>query len=62
MKATVNNFVAACAAGDFGWPWSFIRSYPFPWFSRAGGSGLLTSSRLNDFELYGPPAGRDLTL
>ena len=26
-------------------------------FSRAGGSGLLTVSRLNDFELYGPPAG-----
>ena len=25
--------------------------YPFPWFSRLGGSGLLTTSRLNDFEL-----------
>jgi len=29
-------------------------------FSRAGGSGLLTTSRFNDFELYRPPAGTGL--
>jgi len=39
-----------------------IGGYPINWFARAGGSGLLTTSRFNDFELYGPPAGRDLTL
>ena len=31
-------------------------------FSRPGGSGLLTASRTNDFELMDRPAGRDLTL
>ena len=31
-------------------------------FSRPGGSGLLTTSRFDDFELMDRPAGRDLTL
>ena len=34
----------------FGFHWP----YPFPRFSRTGGSGLLTASRFNDFELYRP--------
>lgn len=40
--------------------WWVHWTYPFSRFSRAGGSGLLTTSRLNDFELYRPPAGTGL--
>jgi len=47
--STVHNFVAARAAGDFRWPERVMAGYPFQWFSRAGGSGLRTTSRLNDF-------------
>jgi len=36
--------------------------YPLPRFSRLGGPGLLTTSRLDDFELIDRPAGRGLTL
>ena len=36
--------------------------YPLPRFSRPGGSGLLTTSRSNDFELIDRPAGRGLAL
>ena len=32
------------------------------WFSRAGGSGLPTTSRINDYELIDRPPVRDLTL
>jgi Transposase/Transposase IS116/IS110/IS902 family len=55
---TVNNFAAAGSAlvlDGFYW-------YPVHWFPAPGGSGLLTASRSNDFQLYGPPAGRGLTL
>jgi hypothetical protein len=51
-QPTVNNFVAAKIATALGWPGAFISGYSFQWFSRTGGSGLLTISRLNDFELY----------
>ena len=60
---TVNNFVAAKkTAATLGWPDTFIYGLSLHWFSRPGGSGLLTTSRLNDFELMDRPAGRDLTL
>jgi hypothetical protein len=36
--------------------------YRFVWFSRTDGSGLLTSSRINDFELMDRPVGRGLAL
>jgi hypothetical protein len=49
---TVNNFVAAKFATALGWPGAFISGYSFERFSRTGGSGLRTISRLNDFELY----------
>ena len=58
----VNNFVAAQTATRLGWPCGFICGYPVCWFSRPGGSGLLTTSRRNDFELMDRPAGRGLTL
>jgi hypothetical protein len=60
-RSAVNNFVAAVATmRDLRWPAGFIGLYPLPRFSRAGGTGLLTTSRLNDFELYRPPAGTGL--
>ena len=46
-QAGVNNFVAA--RDRFGWPIGFMVRYPFLRFSRPGGSGLLTTSRLDDF-------------
>jgi len=52
VKDTVNNFVAAIIAAALGWPGLFISGYSFQWFSRTGGSGLLTISRFNDFDLY----------
>jgi hypothetical protein len=58
----VNNFVAANPAPGLGWPMRFICGYPLPWFSRPGGPGLLTTSRVNDSELMDRPVGRDLTL
>ena len=36
--------------------------YPIKPFSRPGGPGLLTSSRIDDFELIDRPVGRGLTL
>lgn len=54
-RSTVNNFVAARAAGDFRWPDGFIL-LSLQRFSRADGSGLRTFSRIDDFEFYGPPA------
>lgn len=57
-QPAVNNFVVAKIAPSLGWPERFILGYPIHWFSRAGGSGLLTTSRFNDFELMDrPPAG-----
>ena len=44
--------VAAGIATALGWPGSFISGYSFERFSRTGGSGLRTISRLNDFDLY----------
>jgi len=32
--------------------------YPLPRFSRLGGPGLLTTSRIDDFELIDRPVGR----
>ena len=53
----VNNFAAANgAATGTEWPEGFISCIRMM-ISRTGGSGLLTTSRSNDFELYGPPAG-----
>jgi hypothetical protein len=52
VKDTVNNFVAAGIAAALGWPAQFISGYSYQWFSRTGGSGLLTISRFNDSELY----------
>jgi len=57
-QRTVNNFAAAGSALVKDW----LCWYPVHWFPAPGGSGLLTNSRLNDFQLYGPPAGRGLTL
>ena len=57
-RRTVNNFAAAGSALVLDWLWW----YPVHWFPAPGGSGLLTFSRFNDFQLYGPPAGRGLTL
>jgi hypothetical protein len=59
---TVNNFVAAngVATGS-GWLLMVISCIRKP-FSRPGGSGLLTTSRINDFELIDRPAGRGLAL
>jgi len=36
-KETVNNFVAARVAGDFGWPRAFIWSYPLLGFPAPAG-------------------------
>jgi len=57
----MNNFVAAETALILGWPGKFICGYPVAWFSRPGGSGLLTKSRRYDFELMARPVGRGLT-
>src|SRR3974377_1451414 len=54
----VNNFAAAGSVLARSW----FCVYPVHRFPAPGGSGLLTTSRSNDFELYGPPAGRGLTL
>jgi hypothetical protein len=53
----VNNFVAANAARDFGWP-QFVICFIPQRFSRPGGLGLRTTSRTNDFEPTDPPVGR----
>jgi hypothetical protein len=55
---TVNNFAAEPVTD---WISSGMAAIRFP-FSRPGGSGLLTTSRFNDFELIDRPAGRGLTL
>jgi len=55
---TVNNFAAAKTAISFGWPMGLMFRYLFLRLSRPGGPGLLTSGRLNDFELIDRPAGR----
>jgi len=36
--------------------------YPLPRFSRLGGPGLLTISRIDDFQLIDRPVGRGLAL
>jgi hypothetical protein len=61
-KDPVNNVVAADAAREFRMASQVHLALFLHWFSRTGGTGLLTNSRFNDFALYGPPAGRDLTL
>jgi hypothetical protein len=59
----VNNFVAAKKfAARFGWCGPLVFTIRVSWFARLGGSGLLTTSRRNDFELMDRPVGRDLTL
>ena len=59
----VNNFVAAKKlAARFGWCGPLVFTIRVSWLARPGGSGLLTTSRYNDFELMDRPAGRDLTL
>jgi hypothetical protein len=57
----VNNFAAARAARDFGWP-PFVICFIPQRFSRPGGPGLLTTSRFDDFELTDRPVGRGLAL
>jgi len=57
----MNNFVAAESALVLGWPGKFMYGYRVAWFSRPGGSGLLTNSRRDNFELMDRPAGRGLT-
>ena len=61
-QQAVNNFAANRAAMVSDWPLGFISGIGSLWLSRPGGSGLLTSSRLNDFELIDRPVGRGLTL
>ena len=51
----MNNFAAAGATNGFEWPIIDISSIRFPRFSRPGGPGLLTTSRVNDFELIDRP-------
>ena len=59
----VNSFVAAKKlAARFGWCGALVFTIRVCWFARLGGSGLLTISRRNDFELMDRPAGRGLTL
>jgi hypothetical protein len=58
----VNNFAANRAATVSDWPFGFIFGISSLGFSRTGGSGLLTSSRQNDFELIDRPVGRGLAL
>jgi hypothetical protein len=53
-QQVVNNFAANRAATVSDWLLGFISGIGSHWFSRTDGSGLLTSSRINDFELYGP--------
>lgn len=61
----MNNFVAAEKfAARFGWRWRFAKDAVFTIRVvdfRAGGPGLLTLSRDNDFQLYRPAAGAGLT-
>jgi hypothetical protein len=57
----VNNFAAARAARDFGWP-PFVICFIPQRFSRPGGPGLRTTSRFDDFELTDRPVGRGLAL
>ena len=54
VQQAVKNFAANRAVNGSDWPLGFIFGYGSFRFSRTGGPGLLTSSRLNDFELYGP--------
>ena len=62
-QPTVNNFAAARVGGTrFGWTLGFHFLYPLPRFFRPGGPGLLTTSRLNDFEFYRPARRAGLTL
>jgi hypothetical protein len=61
-KNAVNSVVAADAARELDGLAGSSGSIPPTVFSRTGQTGLLTNSRFNDFEFYGPPAGRDLTL
>jgi hypothetical protein len=61
-EQVVNNFAANRAARVSDWPLGFIFGIGSHWFSRTGGPGLLTSSRLDDFELMDRPVGRGLTL
>jgi len=56
-KDAVNNFVAGEFTTSFGWPVVFISVYSLMRIPRAGRSGLPTISRVNDVELYRPPAG-----
>ena len=58
----VNNFAANRAATVSDWPFGFIFGISSLGFSRTGGSGLLTNSRFNDFELIDRPVGRGLAL
>ncbi len=59
----VNNFVAAQKfAARFGWCGLWVFTIRVSRFTRPGGSGLLTTTRPNDFELRDRPVGRGLTL
>jgi hypothetical protein len=57
-QPTVNNFAAVPHQDGFRIAW-LVSAEPF---SRPGGPGLLTTSRLDDYELIDRPAGRGLTL
>jgi hypothetical protein len=50
----VNNFAASRTATVSDWPLGFIFGIGSYWLPAPAGSGLLTSSRFNDFELYRP--------
>ncbi len=50
-QQVVNNFAANRAASVSDWPLGFISGIDSHWLSRTDGSGLLTSSRINDYEL-----------